>query len=313
MFQSFPASAPNASQNPLLNSDPNFALRSVYRVNPHFGHPFHWLEAGWHNPRPLILLHGLMAHSMAYRLVAQALAGQYHVIIPDLPAHGRDQSFRSSAVTPDIESFVDWFSLLLDTVQETRLTRHSEPDPGFTPAPIHLVGHSLGAILSYLATDRPTDRARLDSLTLVSPGLRLAVPRWAPNLVKRLPVSLARLGTSRMGVRMYEPFQWRQARMTPTEIDQYLEPIQNPERLKFMLALAQNLLETPDRITGSHKLDLPTLIMWGTHDRMIPPSTVRLLKCHVPHSKITVFQNCGHSPMEDCPPQFVRSLTEFLA
>lgn len=311
MFQPFARPTKSQQRNPLHNPDHNFSLRSVYRVNPNFGHPFHWLEAGWHNPQPLIMLHGLMAHSMAYRRVAHALAARYHVIIPDLPGHGRDHSFHSSAVRPEIDSFADWFSQLLDTVQKSILLE--KPDNSTNPnPPIHLVGHSLGAILSFLATARPLDNDRLTSLTLVSPGLHLDVPRWAPNIVKHLPVSLARLGTSRVGIRIYEPIQWRQARMNKNEINQYLEPIQNPQRLKFMLALAQNLLETPDRITNAHQVDLPTMIMWGTHDRMIPRSTLELIQNHVPQSQTAVFENCGHSPMEDCPKQFVRSLTDFL-
>lgn len=257
------------------------------------------------------MLHGLMAHSMAYRRVAQALSARYHVIIPDLPGHGRDHSFRSSFVTPDVESFADWFSQLLDTIQDSIRTTKPELDPLALPN-MHLVGHSLGAILSFTATARPTDNDRLSSLTLVSPGLHLDVPGWAPNIVKHLPVSLARLGTSRVGIRIYEPIQWRQARMTAQEVNQYLEPIQNPRRLKFMLALAQNLLETPDRITNAHEINQPTMIMWGTHDRMIPRSTLELIQSHVPSSQTTVFENCGHSPMEDCPTQFVRSLTDFL-
>ncbi len=257
------------------------------------------------------MLHGLMAHSMAYRRVAQALSARYHVIIPDLPGHGRDHTFRSTSVTPDINSFADWFSQLLDTVQDSIRIEKPEIDPAALPN-IHLVGHSLGAILSFVATARPIDNDRLSSLTLVSPGLHLDVPSWAPSIVKRLPVSLARLGTSRVGIRIYEPIQWRQSRMNSHEINQYLEPIQNPQRLKFMLALAQDLLKTPDRITNAHQVDLPTMIMWGTHDRMIPRATLDLIQSHVPKSQTAIFENCGHSPMEDCPTQFVRSLSDFL-
>nr|MBA2663174.1 alpha/beta fold hydrolase [Lujinxingiaceae bacterium] len=166
------------------------ALRSVYRPSTDLGQPFHWLEAGWDNPETIVLLHGLMAHSMAFRCVVAALSADYRVIIPDLPGHGRDQSFRAQALTPQIDSMVDWLAQLLDSLGTEK---------------IHLVGHSLGATLSFLAASNPERFAQLATISLVSPGLQLTVPRWAPNIVKRIPVSLARLGTCRMGIRLYEP------------------------------------------------------------------------------------------------------------
>jgi pimeloyl-ACP methyl ester carboxylesterase len=275
-------------------------VRSVYRAPSGTAHPYHWLEAGRHHDETIVLLHGLMAHSMAYRKVVARLATNYRVIVPDLPAHGRDHSFRAEP-RPQVTAMVDWLEGLLSTIDAER---------------VHLVGHSLGATLSYLAAREPRRFAMLDSLTLVSPGLKLSVPPWAPHLLRRLPRtlpgSLTRLGVNRVGMRIFEPIQWRQARMNETEMEDYLNPIRDPERLAFMLALSQDLILEPDRLAGADTITLPTLVIWGEKDHLLPVDTAFALQARLRNGQLRVFKNCGHSPMEDCPQDFVNALAGFL-
>jgi pimeloyl-ACP methyl ester carboxylesterase len=270
----------------------------VYRTAPGYDGAFHWLEAGWKNRETIVLLHGLMAHSMAYRKVVPKLASRYRLIIPDLPAHGRDQSFRGAGLEPRVDGLVDWLEALLSTIDADR---------------IHLVGHSLGALVAFMAASKSNDvLSGTNSITLVSPGIRIGVPRWIHRVVGRLPVRLAKLGASSLGMRAYEPIQWRKSRMTSTEIDSYVRPFREKDRLAFMIAMGADLVREPDRLFGAEHIDHRTLIMWGDKDHFLPVETGHVLQSMIDRSHFEVLQGVGHCPMEDSPDEFSRVLERFL-
>lgn len=271
-------------------------LRSVYRRGPHFSAPYHWLEAGWEHEETIILLHGILAHSMAFRKVVGRLATRYRVVIPDLPAHGRDQTFRCDRLTPQIEDFFAWMQGLIEAVG--------------APS-VHLLGHSLGALATFMAARRPPEIAHIDSLTLVSPGVRIDVPRWTARLFDLLPLSLARLSVNRLGLRAYEPIQWRKSRMTSSEMRSYLKPLKESERLAFIIDLGVDLVREPDRIHGATDIDVPTLILWGDRDHLLSVETGRVLQSMIVGSELRVLDGVGHCPMEDDPARFLDHILDF--
>jgi pimeloyl-ACP methyl ester carboxylesterase len=274
-----------------------FAIRSVYRTAPGYDGAFHWLEAGWKNRETIVLLHGLMAHSMAYRKIVPKLASRYRLIIPDLPAHGRDQTFRTPGIEPRVDGLVDWLEALLSTIDADR---------------IHLVGHSLGALVAFMAARHNDVLSRADSVTLVSPGIRIGIPSWVHRVVDNLPVRLAKLGANSLGIRAYEPIQWRKSRMTSVEIDSYVRPFRDKERLAFMIAIGADLVRVPDRLVGAHEIDHPTLIVWGDKDHFLPIETGHVLKSLIDRSHFEILPGVGHCPMEDSPDEFSRILQTFM-
>lgn len=274
-----------------------FPIRSVYRTAPGYGKSFHWLEAGWNNSETIVLLHGLMAHSMAYRKVVPRLASRYRLIIPDLPAHGRDQTFRSQKLGPRVDGMVGWLEQLLAAIDAER---------------VHLVGHSLSALVTFMAARHRTLLSDVASVTLVSPGIRLGVPRWTHRVVEKLPFRLAKLGASPLGMRAYEPIQWRKSRMTSVEIDSYVEPFRDPDRLRFMKAIGTDLVRQPDRLVGAEQIDHPTLIIWGDKDHFLRLETGRVLQSMIDNSRFEVLEGVGHCPMEDSPDEFSRILDRFF-
>ncbi len=271
-------------------------VRSVYRPSPFDGHPFHWVEVG-DGPQTVVFLHGIMAHSMAFRCVMEDSARSHRVIAPDLPGHGRDQTYHSGAITPSLEGLLTWLEGLLDTLD----------------CPVHLVGHSMGATTAYLAALSPDRFHHLQSLTLTSPGLQIQVPDWTGRLVGGIPARLARLGLTRAGMRLYEPLQWRRSRMSDHEINDYLAPVKNIGRMRHILGVGADLVERTGSIDDAHRIDLPSLIIWGDRDHLLPLPTAFDLQERMPRARLEVFDNCGHCPMEDCPTDFHDVVSHFLA
>lgn len=265
--------------------------RSVYRERS--GRQLHWLESGDRDAQPLVLFHGFMAHSMAYRRVAAALSEHYRLLIPDLPAHGRDESYRHASVHPTIDSLAEW----------TRLFRRE----ALGESPAHWVGHSLGASLVYSLALTEPDYVR--SLTLVSPGLRIPGSRMGAFALDRLPASVATLGANRLGLSLYQPLNWRGEPMTPAECEEYLRPMRSRRRMQFILRLGARLLE--GNHLDLHPLDLPTLILWGEHDHILPLEDAWWLSERL-HADLHIVDGSGHSPMEDTPELFTQHLLDFL-
>gem|GEM_PF-1858282 len=280
-------------------------IRSLYHRSSSHGQPFHWLEAGWENTETIVLLHGFMAHSIAYRKIVPKLAARYHLIIPDLPGHGRDLTFQADAVEPNIAHMVDWLSSLLAAVAAHRGSGH--------PRRVHLVGHSLSALVAYMWAQDPGAMDRVKSLTLVSPGVRIGVPGWTHHAVERMPFRLAQLGATSLGMRFYEPIQWRKSRMTSSEVASYVEPFRDENRLRFMIDLGADLLRIPDRLAGAHNIHHRTLVLWGDRDHLIRRKTVRTLREGIPDAQMEIFRGVGHCPMEDAPDDFWRVLSNFVS
>jgi pimeloyl-ACP methyl ester carboxylesterase len=58
--------------------------------------------------------------------------------------------------------------------------------------------------------------------------------------------------------------------------------------------------------------DVPTLLVWGAKDRIIPLEHGRRAHELMPHSRFVVFPGAGHFPFNDDPSRFVRVLSDFV-
>ncbi len=57
---------------------------------------------------------------------------------------------------------------------------------------------------------------------------------------------------------------------------------------------------------------LPTLIVWGRQDPIVPLSAGQLYQESIPGSRLTIIENCGHRPEVEKPEEFVSLVQEFL-
>ena len=58
---------------------------------------------------------------------------------------------------------------------------------------------------------------------------------------------------------------------------------------------------------------LPTLIVWGDQDPIVPVSSGRAYQEAIPGSRLEVISNCGHRPEVEQTEEFLRVVGEFLA
>jgi len=75
---------------------------------------------------------------------------------------------------------------------------------------------------------------------------------------------------------------------------------------------ARELLRT-DLTSRLTHITTPTLIVWGRHDTIVPPTVGEQLSRSLPDARLALIDNAGHNPMWDQPDVFNHVVTDFLA
>jgi pimeloyl-ACP methyl ester carboxylesterase len=247
---------------------------------------------------PLVLLHGLGASSFSWRGNIGALSRYYQVLAPDLPAHGR--------TPPDAVPDFDLATLARGLVH--LLDRHGV-------AQAALAGNSLGGTLALLlARDYPE---RFPALVLLAPAV--AVPRlpWVfyPVRLPFLGATLAALlGPWTTRAALYCSY-YRWELITPEVIAGYQPTFRT---LANRLAL-RRLICRVDPLPLPRVADLlsqvpqPLCLIWGEHDRVLPPQQGFWIKSHHSRADLRVLPQVGHAPQEEAPELVNEIIIAFLA
>ncbi len=60
------------------------------------------------------------------------------------------------------------------------------------------------------------------------------------------------------------------------------------------------------------ELDVPTLLLWGRHDRVVPLWVGERLASDLPRAELQIFERCGHMPPEELPEETLEAVKAFL-
>ena len=75
---------------------------------------------------------------------------------------------------------------------------------------------------------------------------------------------------------------------------------------------AQELLA--DDVRGDlHRIEAPTLLVWGERDRLVPPSLAEVYRAEIPAARLLVLARTGHVPMWERPSELAAAISAFLA
>ena len=166
---------------------------------------------------------------------------------------------------------------------------------------VHLVGSSLGGwIAAELAVRNDTN---LSSLTLVAPaGVRVKgspmadIFLWSPEKMARNLVHDPELA----------------ARMMPRDMTQEQQMLVLKNRLTTARLAWQPRLHNPDLRKWLHRVSVPTQILWGSEDQLIPAAYAQAWCDLIPGSQSTVFPSCGHLPHVEMTDLYCKTLTQFI-
>lgn len=255
---------------------------------------------------PILLLHGSFSSLHTWESWQEELSPYFMTISFDFPGHG--------LTGPDElqrYSILDYSHLALTLAENLGLDK------------FHVAGNSMGgAVALQMASTRPD---KVLSLNLIDasgaplPSLRTldkdkgkssdtglifkltSSPLFSKLLLKCTPKFL-------FAMNMKEVY-YDSEKITNDMIDRYYE----------LMLRDGNRKATLDRLSIPRKYDfdfdvvkMPTLIMWGKEDKWIPLKQAYLIENAIPGSRLVVFDEAGHVPMEEIPTETVAEYLSFL-
>jgi len=252
----------------------------------------------------IVLVHGMAGSSATWRYVIPTLADHFTVVAPDLVGHGESEKPRGDYSLGNFASGVRDLMLALGHERAT------------------LVGQSLGGgIAMQFAYQFPE---RCDRLVLVSSGglgddvnwllrvlalpgaelaLRLGCHDWVHDAGETLRGWLARVGLH-TGRHVNEVWEG------------YGSLADGDTRTAFLHTLRSVVDIGGQRVSATDRLylaaEMPTLIMWGDHDRIIPVAQGHASHAAMPGSRLEIFEGAGHFPHCEDPERFCDVLLDFM-
>jgi pimeloyl-ACP methyl ester carboxylesterase len=266
------------------------------RVFLYEGVPIMCFDSG-HKRRPTILfVHGLGSNQTTFEYVAGMMEHRgFRVCGLDLPGFGLSGK-------PVRDYTVSFFSgAVIALMDQLGLDQ------------VVLCGHSLGGLVVADAAMRAP--GRVADLVLISPA-GLFKMHWPARLAARMimrPTLLAPL-FEKNAKRILEWVYGTRNERTERFIEQSLT---RPDP-RFCLDLARVMAATKRDLTSYHlfgheeKLAMPTLVIWGGRDRLLPSGRVAAWTRRLPNGTLEVLEQCGHMSIIEDPEGVVAALTAFL-
>ena len=270
------------------------------------GHAVAYRSAGAESGGPvLVLLHGLAGCSAGWEGVARQLADRYHLVAPDLLGHGESAKPRGDY---SVGAYATGVRDLLSVLGVERAT---------------LVGHSYGGgvamQLAYLCPERCERLVLVASGGLgdeVSPLIRSVSLPFAEFVLPLVMISglrdaaaAVRNALARIGLRtdpIIEEVLTTYGRLTDRQTQRAFV-----ETVRAAIDWSGQRASARDRLLLAS--EVPTLIVWGTHDRVIPVDHGRAAHAAIPGSRLEIFPDSGHFLPVEHPARLAALLDEFVA
>jgi len=221
----------------------------------------------------ILFIHGTGGNGKTWFSQLRRLSAHYRTIALDLPGYGE------SELPPSIESNDDFAAFVSEWMQVA----------GWDHAVV--VGNSMGGrVCLQLALDH---LERVDGLVLVNAS-----------------------GIKVEGVETLSPGD-----VSPEEFMQAIFYRPSPMVVRAGAATSATWYGTMEKLTTKPLMDMtphlgeirvPTLIIWGDHDRVLPPAFAHAFHQGIPGSRLAMIERTGHVPMMERPGEVNEAILEFL-
>jgi pimeloyl-ACP methyl ester carboxylesterase len=231
---------------------------------------------------PLLFLHGARGPG-GWTPFFKTLSTRFEVIVPEHPGFDRSD-------TPEwLDNIGDLANFYLAFMQKLGLRD------------VNLVGTSIGGWIAADLAVRNCDR--LHTLILVAAaGIHVSgVPKgdfflWTPEQLERNLFFDQTLAEHRVKNPPDEDERKRQAKNALTVAKLSWQPrLYDPNLRKWL-----------------HRIDRPTLIIWGDSDKLIPPAYGPAFRDLIPGSRLEVIEQCGHLPHVEKTGELVTRIVKFI-
>ena len=262
----------------------------------------------WGEGPPILLLHGFPQTGECWNEVAARLGGSYRLIAPDAPGFGNSDP-------PDVSRPRDVAAIMVGLLDELELEQAV------------VVGHDWGGAFAFsMALEYPE---RVSHLVVTNSPFRKVdllrafhVPLLSfPVLPEvafaitggRLVSLILRAGSSNK-----EPFgddkvsHYAAAYSSAHKVRPALRFYRESVRFAVMKKLRTLDPRAASVPIGRGAIEVPTLIVWGLADFVLPRSLMDGIEQHIPNVTIVDLPGCGHFVPEECPDGLADAIARFL-
>ena len=265
----------------------------------------HYRDQGDPTAEPIVLVHGFAASLYDWQDWASRLDGHYRVISLDLPGHGLTSA--PKGYRPHMEDLV----ATVDAVTTRLGAKH-----------FVLVGNSMGGGVAWNYALQHPDR--LDGLVLedsVPPPYRASqAPKGKSNVIifnlLQVPILrglLTHVDLTPLVRQGLETAFVDKSLVTPALIQRYSDFSRAPGHRDILLGLQDGPRPDSAAVNAAlGKLTVPTLVMHGKQDKLIPWWEGRRTAAAIPGSTLILYDGVGHVPMEQIPDKSAADLDQWI-
>ncbi len=254
---------------------------------------------------PLLLIHGFMGYSFSWRFNMEPLSRHFSVYAFDLPGCGFSQRADQPECTlaGDAEAVLRFMERL--GIENADLVGSSR-------------GGGLAVVMAAMAS-RTNQLHRIRRLVLVSP-----INPWSSHgkvLTRLLATTLGGLYVVHVqprlrivAMRYFKALYGDPKRISPGTFEGYTAGVEVPGSFEHLLRILRSWRDDLAAIGASLPIirGIPTLLLWGSRDRAVYPSSIHQLKRELHNTALVMFPGAGHMPYEEVPEEFNRVLCDFL-
>jgi pimeloyl-ACP methyl ester carboxylesterase len=251
---------------------------------------------------PILCLHGLGANIFSWRHFISPFSRHHKLILVDFKGSGK--SPKPGDTHYSIEEKADEIYQLILDEDLTNLT---------------LVGNSLGGAVALLVAIRLTqqDPDRLSKLVLIdSAGDKENVPAHLKLVRSILGAPIIYLTPGKFAAKMTLRMCYHDRKKpTKEQVEAYAMPLATWGGRHALLQTARQCIppDADNLIAKLNTIKVPTLILWGREDRIIPLKVGELLHQLIPNSSLEIIEQCGHIPQEEKPDETIALISKFLS
>ena len=246
----------------------------------------------------LVLLHGVASSLHTWEGWHRELSNDFTVVSLDVPGFGL------TGLNPNNDYSVKMYMSMLDALLD-----ELHIDTCF------MAGNSFGGYLTWNYALHNVSRVKKIVLLNASgfnanrkienPGFKLAMNPLTKKISHRItPYFLVK--------KSVEDVYGDKSKLTEETVDRYYDLLLRKGNREAFSEILNNLHSgevKPDLMSG---IAQPTLIIWGSHDRIIDPNDAVKFQEAIKDSKLIMYPEAGHIPMEEIPVQTASDLKDFL-
>jgi haloalkane dehalogenase len=262
------------------------------------------------NKPPILLIHGFGAAIDHWRDNIPALAESHTVYAIDLLGFG------GSEKPPTRYSVYLWVEQVFEFWSK------------FIKVPMVIIGNSLGSLVAAIAASHhPEIASGVVAISLLDiDALDDAVPKFLQPLERAVKAIVSAILIKPLFFLIRQPFVIRlilkwivyydNHRVNDELVEIITKPTRDRQAAEAFVRLYRSLTQpnySPSLTQALSQLQVPLLILWGSRDRLIPPSEGKRLVKYAPNATLMYLEGSGHCPHDENPERVNYEILNWLA